>query len=69
MLISFIESYASGKSFLQKGDPNIDANQELVALGMANVGGGLFQAYPGGGEPPRQLSVARLVPRLKSQPW
>ena len=48
-LMSVTESIAAGRSFARKGDPPLDANQELVALGMANVGGGLFQAYPGGG--------------------
>ena len=48
-LMSFIESIAAGRSFTQKGEPAIDANQELLALGFANIGGGLFQAYPGGG--------------------
>ena len=48
-LISFIESFAAGKSFTQKGEPAVDADQELLALGMANVAGGFFHAYPGGG--------------------
>jgi high affinity sulfate transporter 1 len=48
-LMSFIESFAAGKSFTQKGEPSVDANQELIALGLANMGGGFFQAYPGGG--------------------
>jgi high affinity sulfate transporter 1 len=48
-LMSFTESIAAGRSFVRKGDPPLNANQELLALGMANVGGGLFQAYPGGG--------------------
>jgi MFS superfamily sulfate permease-like transporter len=47
--MSFVESIAASRSFVRKGDPAVDANQELVALGLANVGGGLFQAYPGGG--------------------
>ena len=48
-LMSFIESNAAGRSFARKGDPPINANQELVALGIANVVSGFFQAYPGGG--------------------
>jgi high affinity sulfate transporter 1 len=48
-LMSFIESIAAGRSFAKKGEQAIDANQELLALGFANIGGGLFQAYPGGG--------------------
>jgi len=48
-LISFIESIAASRAFIEQGDPVVDANQELLALGAANVAGGLFQAYPGGG--------------------
>jgi high affinity sulfate transporter 1 len=48
-LISFIESIAASRAFIEQGDPVVDANQELLALGAANVVGGLFQAYPGGG--------------------
>jgi MFS superfamily sulfate permease-like transporter len=48
-LISFIESIAASRAFSEQGDPVVDANQELLALGAANVAGGLFQAYPGGG--------------------
>ena len=48
-LMSFTESFAASRAFARKEDPTIDADQELLALGFANVGGGLFQAYPGGG--------------------
>lgn len=48
-LMSFIESNAASRTFLRKGEPPINANQELVALGVANVASGVFQAYPGGG--------------------
>ncbi len=48
-LLSFIESSAAGRSFLRKGEPPIDANQELVALGVANIGSSMFQGYAGGG--------------------
>jgi high affinity sulfate transporter 1 len=48
-VMSFTESFAAGRAFICKGEAPVDANQELLALGLANVGGGLFQAYPGGG--------------------
>jgi len=48
-LISFIESIAAARAFAEEGDLALDANQELLALGAANVVGGFFQAYPGGG--------------------
>ncbi len=48
-LMSFVESIAAGRAFVRRGDPTLDPSQELVALGMANIGGGFTQAYPAGG--------------------
>jgi len=48
-LMSFTESIAAARTFRNHGDPMPEANQELFALGMANIGGGFFQAYPAGG--------------------
>jgi SulP family sulfate permease len=48
-LMSFTESIAASRAFAEQNDPVVDANQELLALGAANVAGGFFQAYPGGG--------------------
>jgi high affinity sulfate transporter 1 len=48
-LMSFVESIAAGRSYARREEPRINANQELIALGLANVASGLFQAYPGGG--------------------
>jgi MFS superfamily sulfate permease-like transporter len=48
-LMSFVESIAAGRAFARHGDPPPRANQELLALGAANVGGSFFQAYPAGG--------------------
>lgn len=46
-LISFIESIAAARTFAEQDDLAFDANQELLALGAANVVRGFFQAYPG----------------------
>jgi high affinity sulfate transporter 1 len=48
-LMVFVESIASARAFAGHDDPPVDADQELRALGAANIGGGLFQAYPAGG--------------------
>jgi SulP family sulfate permease len=48
-LMSFIESISAARAFAAKGDPPVDPDRELLALGAANLGGGLFQAYPAGG--------------------
>ncbi|MFN2192493.1 MAG: SulP family inorganic anion transporter [Candidatus Promineifilaceae bacterium] len=48
-LLAFTESSAMARSFRKFGEPVPDANQELIALGMANIAGGLFQAFPASG--------------------
>jgi len=46
-LVSFMESIAVAKSIQAKHkDYEVDSNQELIALGLANVGGSFLQAYP-----------------------
>lgn len=46
-LISFMEAYGVAKSMAQKRrDHEVDANQELRAIGAANAIGSLFGAYP-----------------------
>jgi SulP family sulfate permease len=48
-LMSFTESTAATRAFRMHGEPAADANQELFALGIANIAGGFFQSYPAGG--------------------
>lgn len=48
-LMSFTETIAAGRAFARPGDPPIEANRELVATGVANLGGALLGAMPAGG--------------------
>jgi high affinity sulfate transporter 1 len=48
-LMSFTETIAAGRAFARSEDPPINANRELVATGVANVGGALLGAMPAGG--------------------
>lgn len=45
-LIGYMESVAIGKSLAAKHGYEIDAGQELFALGIANIVGGCFSCYP-----------------------
>ena len=47
--MSFVESIAAARAFVRPGERSVDADHELVALGAANLGGGLFQGLPAGG--------------------
>ena len=61
--MSFTQSIASARAFQKHGEPEPDANQEILALGMANIGGGLLQAMPSGGGTYRPPSTSSPAPR------
>ena len=48
-LMSFTETVAVGRAFAGAGDPRPDADQELRALGLANLAASMFHAVPVGG--------------------
>jgi len=48
-LMSFTESVAAARTFCRPGDPPIDSNQELLAVGAANVASALVGGLPAGG--------------------
>jgi MFS superfamily sulfate permease-like transporter len=48
-LMAFTETIATGRSFARPEDPRPSADRELVALGLANLGGSLFGGMPAGG--------------------
>ena len=48
-LMSFTETVAAGQAFARKDEPAPRADRELLATGLANFGGALLGAMPGGG--------------------
>lgn len=48
-LIGYMESIAVAKSLARRHGTRIDPSQELVAQGVANILGSIFQAYPAAG--------------------
>ncbi len=48
-LMSFSETVAVGRAFAPAGDPRPDADQELRALGLANIAASMFHSIPVGG--------------------
>jgi sulfate permease, SulP family len=48
-LMSFTETIAAGRAFVQDDEPTPRANRELFATGLANLGGSLLGAMPAGG--------------------
>ena len=45
-LVGFMESIAVGKVYARRNHYELDSNRELIGLGVANVGSGLFGGYP-----------------------
>ncbi|XP_035198366.1 sodium-independent sulfate anion transporter isoform X5 [Oxyura jamaicensis] len=45
-LMGLLETVAIGKAFASQNDYRIDPNQELLAMGFANVLGSFFSSYP-----------------------
>lgn len=48
-LMSFTESVAAARTFCQRDDPPVNANQELLAVGAANVASAFVGGLPAGG--------------------
>lgn len=48
-MVGFMESIAVAKVYATKKGYRLDANQELMGLGLANILGSLFQAFPTAG--------------------
>lgn len=45
-LVGFMEAISVAKVYAEKNRYEVDANQELIGLGVANLAGSLFSAYP-----------------------
>ncbi|MEX0685389.1 MAG: solute carrier family 26 protein [Balneolales bacterium] len=45
-LVGYMESIAVAKAIANRKGHKVNANQELIALGTANIGGSFFQAFP-----------------------
>jgi len=46
LLLAYVESVSAARALAQARGDEIDARQELLGLGAANLAAGLFQAYP-----------------------
>ena len=47
VMVGYLETFSIGKSLEAKQDEyKVNANQELIALGLSNMAGSLFKAYP-----------------------
>ena len=64
-LVSYMESIAVAKTIASRRGYTVDANRELVGLGMANIGGSFFfRPFP----PPADFPVRRSTTRPEPKP-
>ena len=61
-LFSFILSMSIVRTFALKFEYSTDSNQELLALGVANLAGSFFNSYPAAGSLSRSALVATYGP-------
>ncbi len=45
-MVAFMESISMAKALSTQTKQRVDANQELIGQGLANIGGSFFQSYP-----------------------
>jgi sulfate permease, SulP family len=46
LVVGYTDTVLTGRAFAARSDDRIDANQELLALGVSNVGSGLLHGFP-----------------------
>ncbi len=46
LVVGYTDMVLTGRAFAGRGDGPVDANQELLALGAANVGAGVLRGFP-----------------------
>ncbi|MDP2784783.1 MAG: SulP family inorganic anion transporter [Sulfurimicrobium sp.] len=68
-LMSFTESVAAARTFCQRNDPPINANQELLAVGAANVASAMVGGLPAGGGASQTAVADRAGARSQMAQW
>lgn len=68
-LVAFMEAISVGKHFARRDGYRLDPNQELVALGAANLSAGLFGGYPVAGGFSRTAVNAQAGARTPLAGW
>ena len=46
LVVGYTDTVLTARAFANRGDDPVDANQELLALGTANLGAGLLRGFP-----------------------
>jgi high affinity sulfate transporter 1 len=68
-LMSFTESVASARTFSERNDPPVNIDQELVAVGAANIAASLLGGMPAGGGTSQTAVVSAAGARSQMAQW
>jgi high affinity sulfate transporter 1 len=68
-LMSFTESAAAGRTFTRREDAPINANQELLAVGAANVASAVLGGMPAGGGTSQTAVADKAGTRSQMAQW
>ena len=66
-LVGFMESISISKALARKHNYHVDVTQEIIALGFANLLGGMFSAYPATGSFSRSAVSADVGAKTQLQ--
>jgi high affinity sulfate transporter 1 len=68
-LMSFTESVAAARTFSQRDEPPVDANRELLAVGVANVASAVVGGMPAGGGASQTAVADKAGVRSQMAQW
>lgn len=68
-LMSFTESVAAVRTFSERGDPPVNANRELLAVGAANVASAFVGGMPAGGGTSQTAVANKAGVRSQMAQW
>ncbi len=67
-LLAFAEAMGPARQFAKQHGYEVNANRELVAIGAANMGAGLFQGFPIGASLSKSAANDRVGPKSPMSP-
>lgn len=68
-LMSFTESVAAARTFVERGDPPVEPNRELVAIGLASAASAFVGGMPAGGGTSQTAVAAAAGVRSQMAQW
>jgi SulP family sulfate permease len=68
-LMSFTESVASARTFCKRDDPPVNANRELLAVGVANIAAAFAGGMPAGGGTSQTAVADKAGARSQMAQW